>query len=260
MRKKEETLIHVIKTLKKIFMILCISHCYLHKFLSSPISPLLNNQIPVSSLCSKVQGKFPRNSCSGLLFVLPSNCFLLCYRTSQSRNNILRWYLYMPLASIFFLILLLLGLKIFSTVKGIIAAFSPSLTYLHLLFILLLCISQWVASVNQLFWPPPDSSVAVGVVWRSSCGWHSELQMLPLTLTEIKTYCPGDGASGSSRKSLGRRVCSSSRTECMFFEKWQHLMGHMRLQEVLCSTQASKSLSLPIDMDYILAAAPMTEC
>lgn len=49
-------------------MLLYVSHCYLHKFLSSSISPLLNNQIPVSSLCSKVQGKFSRNSWSGLLF------------------------------------------------------------------------------------------------------------------------------------------------------------------------------------------------
>lgn len=107
----------------------------------------------------------------------------------------------MPLASIFFLIFLLLGLKIFSTVKGIIAVFSPSLTYLHLLFILLLCISQLAASVKQLFWPSPDSSAAVGVVWRSStvAGFQS-FRLLPLTLTEIKTYCPSDGASGPSRK------------------------------------------------------------
>lgn len=166
----------------------------------------------------------------------------------------------MPLASIFFLIWLLLGFKFFSTVKGIIAVFSPSLTYLHLLFILLLCISQQAASVKQHFWPPPDLSAAVGVVWRSStvAGFQS-FRLLPLTLIEIKIYCPGDGASGSSRKSLGRRACSSPRIEGIFFEKWQPLLGHMRLQEVLCSMRESKSFFFPIDMDYILEV-PMTGC
>lgn len=165
----------------------------------------------------------------------------------------------MPPASIFFLILLLLGLKIFSTVKRIIVVFSPSLTYLHLLFILPFCTSQQAASVKQLFWPPPDSSAAVGVVWRSptEAGFQS-FRLLPLTLTEIKIYCPGDGASGSSRKSLGRRACSSPRIEGVFCEKWQPLLGHWRLQEVPCSVWASKSLFLPIDMDYTLAEVPMT--
>lgn len=167
----------------------------------------------------------------------------------------------MPLASIFFLILPLLRLKLFSTVKGIIAVFSPSFTYLHLLFILLLCISQQAASVKQLFWPPPNTSAAVGVVWRSStvAGFQS-FWLLPLTLIEIKIYCPGDGASGSSRKSLGRRACSSPSIEDIFFEKWQPLLGHARLQQVLCSMWTSKSFFLPIDMDYILAEVPMTGC
>lgn len=167
----------------------------------------------------------------------------------------------MPLASIFFLILLLHGLKIFSTVKGITAVFSPSLTYLHLLFILLLCISQQAASVKQLFWPPPDSSAAVGVVWRSStvAGFQS-FRLLPLILTEIQIYCPGDGASGSSRKSSGRRACSSSRLEGIFCEKWQSLLGHTSLQEVPCSMWASKSLFLPTDMACISAEVPKTGC
>lgn len=167
----------------------------------------------------------------------------------------------MPSASIFFLILFLIGLKISSTVKRIIAVFSPSLTYLHLLFILLFCTSQQAAFVKQLFWPPLDSSAAVGVVWRSSteAGFQS-FRLLLLTLTEIKIYCPGDGASGSFRKSLGRRACSSPRREGVFCEKWQPLLGHMRLQEVPCSMWASKSLFLPIGMDYILAEVPMTGC
>lgn len=153
----------------------------------------------------------------------------------------------MPLASIFFLNLLLLGLKFFSTVKGIIVVFSPSLTYLHLLFILLLCISHQAASVKQLLSPPPDSSAAVGVVWRSfTVAGFQSFRLLPLTLTEIKIYCPGDGASGSSRKSLGRRACSSPRIEGIFFEKWQPLLGHTRLQEVLCSVPASKFLFFPL--------------
>lgn len=64
-------------------------------------------------------------------------------------------------------------------------------------------------------------------------------RLLPLTPTEIKTYCPSDGASGSSRKSLGRRACSSPRIESIFFEKWQLLLGYMKLQEVLCSIQVN---------------------
>lgn len=157
----------------------------------------------------------------------------------------------MPLASTFFLILLLLGLKIFSTVKGTIAVFSPSLTYLHLLFILLLCISQRAAALLTPSWLICSCG---GCMEELHCGWHSELQTALSDPYWSKNLLPRWWCLRVFQEIFRKKglLITQNRGDAL----WK--MGHMRLQEVLCSIWARKSLSLPTDTDYILAVVPMT--
>lgn len=77
---------------------------------------------------------------------------------------------------------ILLGLKIFPAVKGLTATFSPSLAYLHLLFILLSWISQWTASETGLLptWAPSRLICNCGGCMEElHHGWLLELQTSP---------------------------------------------------------------------------------